>query len=147
MNEPIKITGIITDEVTEPPLDGTAGSALYAVPFRLSQTPSQFWSEAFVSAWNSPPRRSMMHRPGIASVYGDKIVLDGTDIDEVKKYHRDTLILCVKVANDQEKEWLAQTRREEETRRNQIEEHRKDVEDGAQDISFDEEDEGSENRP
>lgn len=35
-DEPVKIVGVIVDEVTEPALDGTQGSALYTVPFRLS---------------------------------------------------------------------------------------------------------------
>ena len=43
-----------------------------------------------------------MHRPGIASVIGSKIFLDGTTIDEVKDYHKETLILCVKKANEEE---------------------------------------------
>jgi hypothetical protein len=40
-----------------------------------------------------------MHRPGIASVYGNTIVLDGTTIEEVEKYHKDTLKPVVGVAN------------------------------------------------
>ena len=43
-----------------------------------------------------------MHRPGIASVIGSKIFLDGTTIDEVKDYHKEALILCVKKANEEE---------------------------------------------
>ena len=35
----IKITGVIVDEVTTPRMDGTRGSALYAVPFQLSRRP------------------------------------------------------------------------------------------------------------
>lgn len=32
---------------------------------------------------------------GIARIDSDRIILDGTTIEEVKQYHRDTLILCV----------------------------------------------------
>ncbi len=41
-----------------------------------------------------------MHRPGIASVYGNRVVLDGTTLDEVERYHRDTLKLVVDRANE-----------------------------------------------
>ena len=36
-----------------------------------------------------------MHRPGIASVEGDEILLNGTTIEEVRDYHRKTLNLCI----------------------------------------------------
>lgn len=136
-NGPLKIVGIVVDEVTQPRLDNTPGSALYAVPFRLNRVPSRLWSELFVNSWNSPPQFSTMHRPGIAGVRGDKLILNGTTIDEVKKYHRDTLVLCVGVANDQEREFLDKKRREDERRQQQMEAHQKEIEDGAKDISFD----------
>ena len=34
---PIKIQGVIVDEVSEPKDDGTRGSALYKIPFKLSR--------------------------------------------------------------------------------------------------------------
>jgi hypothetical protein len=43
-----------------------------------------------------------MHRPGIASVIGDKIVLNGTTIEEVRDYHIETLKLCVDIATKEE---------------------------------------------
>ena len=135
--EPLKIVGVIVDEVTEPTLDGTPGSALYTVPFRLNRRPSSLWSEIFIQTWNSPPRYTSMHRPGIARVSGSKIVLDGTTIEEVKKYHRETLILCVEKANEEENRILERRRIEEDRRRQQSESHRKTVEDLAGDISFD----------
>ena len=136
-NEPLRIIGVIVDEVSQPRLDGTPGSALYAVPLRLSRVPSQAWSEFFVNSWNRPPQFTTMHRPGIANVRGDKIILDGTTIDEVKKYHRNTLVLCVNVANDKEREYRERKRNEEERRRQQVEAHQREVENGAKDISFD----------
>lgn len=36
-----------------------------------------------------------MHRPGIASVVDDEILLNGTTIEEVREYHRETLKLCI----------------------------------------------------
>ena len=136
-NEPIKIVGIIVDEVTHPRMDGTPGSALYAVPFRLNRVPSQLWSQLFVNSWNKPPQFTLMHRPGIASIRGDVVILNGTTIDEVKKYHRSTLVLCVNLANDKEREYRERMRRKEERRNQQMESHRKEVEDRVKDISFD----------
>ena len=40
-----------------------------------------------------------MHRPGIARVIGDRIILDGTTIEEVERYHSATLQLAVEEAN------------------------------------------------
>lgn len=121
VEEPICILGIITDEVTVPKMDGTRGCALYKVPFRLSKRPSDLWSQLFLAAWKSPPRFSTMHRFGIASVIGDKIILNGTTIEEVRDYHRETLILCVDEANRKE----AEIKREEQRRREQEETRRK----------------------
>ncbi len=99
-SKPIKITGVLADEVSTPRMDGTQGSALYAVPFQLSRTPSHEWGAAFVAAWNRPPRFSTMHRQGIARISGDRIILDGTTIEEIHDVHRETLILCVDKANE-----------------------------------------------
>jgi hypothetical protein len=40
-----------------------------------------------------------MHRPGIASIAGDKVILDGTTIEEVEKYHARTIRLVVDRVN------------------------------------------------
>ncbi len=135
-NEPVKIICVIEDEVTEPTLDGTRGSALYSVPLRLNRVPSSLWSEIFIRAWNRP-LYSTMHRPGIASVRGAKIILNGTTIDEVKKYHRDTLVTCVDEANQKEKEFLERERKKQELHHQQVEKHRKEVKDTLKDLSFD----------
>lgn len=137
LTDPLKIVGVIVDEVSEPRLDGTSGSALYKVPFRLNRKPSAIWSEIFINTWNSPPRYTSMHRPGIASVSSAKIILDGTTIEEVKQYHRETLILCVEEANKEEAKYFERKRREEEKRKKLSEAHRKKLEDEANDITFD----------
>ncbi len=54
-----------------------------------------------------------MHRPGIASVSGDEILLDGTTIEEVRDYHREVLLLCVDVANKKEEIIAAERRKKE----------------------------------
>jgi hypothetical protein len=75
----IRILNVIVDEVTSPRADGTRGSALYAIPLRLSDYPSAEWSRIFTSTWDRPPSFTTMHRPGIARVQGNRIVLDGTN--------------------------------------------------------------------
>ena len=134
--EDIKIIGIITNEVTLPRNDGTRGSALYSIPFRLSSKPTSTWSELFLRNWDYPPRFTSMHRPGIARVDSDKIILDGTTIEEVKQYHRDTLILCLEKTNEEEKQIR---KREEQLKRKKQEErenHYRNIDDISKDIKF-----------
>lgn len=137
LSSEIQILGVAVDEVTEPRLDDTRGSALYAVPFRLNRIPTREWTEAFVGTWNRPPRYTMMHRPGIARVHSDRLVLDGTTIEEVEKYHRDTLILCVERANELIAESEAKRTRFDQARNRQAQEHRKKVDDVSRRLNFD----------
>ena len=134
--EPIRIEGMIIDGITEPKLDGTPRSALYSIPFRLNRKPSHIWEQIFLNEWEMPPHYTSMHRPGIASVVGDRIILDGTTINEVKKYHRDTLVLCVEEANKKEAEYINKMEAEEERRRQQSEQHKKHISEIADDIEF-----------
>ena len=134
--EDIKIIGIISNEVTLPRNDGTRGSALYRIPFRLSSKPTRIWSKLFLRNWDSPPSFTSMHRPGIARVDSDKIILNGTTIEEVKQYHRDTLILCVEKTNEEEKQIR---NREEQIKRKEQEErenHYRNIDDISKDIKF-----------
>ncbi len=135
-DEPIRILGIITDEVTVPKMDGTRGCALYKVPFRLSKRPSDLWSQLFLAAWKSPPRFSTMHRFGIASVVGDEIILNGTTVEEVRDYHRETLILCVDEANRKEGEIRRKERERREREENQKKSHYNNVNSVAEGIKF-----------
>lgn len=123
----IKILGVIVDEVSIPKMDGTQGSALYRIPFRLSETPSEKWGESFIKKWNRPPEVKSKHRPGKAEVSGDKIILNGTTIEEVEKFHRDTLVLCVEAANEEENRRLAQEKIKQENERHLKEQHEKKV--------------------
>lgn len=95
----IRIKGILVDEVGEPLNDGSPGSALYKIPFELNKRPDYGWPELFRQTWDRPPQWSNMHRPGIGYISGNKIILDGTTIEEVKKYHKDTLKLVVETVN------------------------------------------------
>lgn len=135
-DEPVRIIEIITSEVTQPRLDGTRGSALYKIPFRLSKIPSRLWAELFVQEWNNPPQFTSMHRPGIASVRGDKIVLDGTTIEEVRDYHKKTLLLCVEEANKKEAYVLNKRKQQEKQERERIEEHNRSVLSVAENLTF-----------
>jgi hypothetical protein len=135
---PVKIIGIIVDQVGIPRADGSVGSALYSVPFRLSHRPSPGWTRLFPDVWNHPPRYTLMHRPGIAEVVGDTIVLDGTTVEEVERYHRDTLKQVVSEVNKRIKEYEDNRRRQRELKEGRLTEHKKKVEDAAKRVKFEE---------
>jgi hypothetical protein len=63
--------------------------------------------------------------------------LDGTTIEEVEKYHKDTLILAVKVANEIEYQIITERRKWASDRTSSEEKHRRAVEDAAARIKFD----------
>jgi hypothetical protein len=136
--DPVRIVGVIADDVGKPRSDSTRGSALYAVPFRLSKKVSGDWARVFEQVWSCPPRFTTMHRPGIARVSGDRIVLNGTTIEEVQRYHRETLVLCVNETNRIIADHEEQTRRAEEETRRRSEEHRTRVRDLSDKVRFDE---------
>lgn len=133
----LKITRVIVEDITEPRNDGTAGSSLYSIPFALSASPPPGWEDLFLENWNHPSQFTTMHRPGIASISGATVILDGTTIEEVERYHRDTLQLAVAQTNQQYRDLLlTQNERltREEARR---QEHRKRVENASKRIKFD----------
>jgi SEFIR domain. len=135
--ESIRIKGVLVDQVSEPRRDGTRGSALYKVPLQLSAKPSPEWAQLFVETWNHPPRFTTMHRPGIARVVDDRIVLDGTTLEEIEKYHRDTLVLVVGRVNQQV---AADAERRESARQRESEasaDRRRRVEDISRRLKFD----------
>ncbi|MBI3246664.1 MAG: toll/interleukin-1 receptor domain-containing protein [Deltaproteobacteria bacterium] len=135
--EDIKIMRVIVEDITEPRNDGTRGSALYAIPFALSRRPPAEWAELFIANWNHPPRFTTMPRPGIARIYGTTVTLDGTTIEEVERYHRDTLQLAVAEANRQYREWRHKQEQLRAQEQAQHEEHQKRVEDISKRIRFD----------
>lgn len=135
--EDIKIVELVTQEITEPRDDGTPGSALYAIPFKLNRTPSELWRQIFLQVWDSPPSFSLMHRPGIARIVGDRIILDGATIEEVESTHKGTLELCVSEANRIAAAELRKRKAKEEAEREKSTSFRKDIEEKARDIKFD----------
>ena len=136
IDEPIRILEIITNQITIPKMDGTHGSALYDIPFRLSRKPSTTWIKFFIQSWNNPPRCTTMHRPGIASVYNDKIILKGTNIEEVKAYHQETLVLCIEQANKKEAEIIEKKRQDLALAKQQQEQHLSNINQIATTIKF-----------
>jgi len=134
--ETIQITGIIADQVGVPRNDGTRGSGLYRIPFRLTQQPPREWAELFVNNWNHPPSFTTMHRPGIASVVGDTVVLEGTTIEEVKNYHRDTLVIVIQETNKGYKEFFERRQKAIEREQEQVKTHKQNVDDITNKIKF-----------
>src|SRR5437867_9436171 len=134
--DPIRIAGVVVDEIGTPRGDGTRGSALYSIPFRFTRQPPPEWTELFVRAWDHPSSYTSMHRPGIAKVYGDKVILDGTTVDEVEKYHRETLLLAADEANKKYTELQARRLAEEARERARLDAHKKSVEDAAKRLKF-----------
>ena len=72
----------------------------------------------------------------IASVIGSRIILDGTTIDEVKEFHRDTLKLCVNEANKRELRYIALKQQERERKAQQKAEHMNHVSSVIDEIEF-----------
>jgi formylglycine-generating enzyme required for sulfatase activity len=135
--EPIRITGILVDQVGTPRNDGSRGGVLYDIPFKLSREPSAEWANAFIEQWNHPPEWTPRHRPGIASVRGDRIILDSTTVEEVEQSHRKTLVLAAHEANRIIEGREAKERLEAEQRRDEQRRHEEAVRAVAKRISFD----------
>jgi hypothetical protein len=134
--EPIRIIGVDTASVGHPRNDGTPGSALYAVPIKLNRAPSREWAQAFPEAWNRPSSWTTMHRPGIARVSGDRIILDGTTVEEVRDYHAKTLNLVVDTLNEAEVQYRERQSAEAEQKALARAKHDMNVRDVADDIKF-----------
>jgi hypothetical protein len=132
----IRIEGVIVEEVGAPRNDGAPGSGLYVVPLRLSRTPNADWADDFVAAWDSPPRWTTRHRPGIASVTADRIVLDGTTIEEVERVHLPTLRLALEIANGREAERRMTAESEARRQREAADAHETLVRTTAERLSF-----------
>jgi hypothetical protein len=135
---PIKVVEIVAEEVTQPRNDGTRGSALYAVALRLSQRPSELWAKLFEHTWDRPPSYTSRHRPGIARVVGDKIILDGTTLEEVEEVHRETLKGVLNDVNARFAELEQREKQQQDERARREQEHADHVRDAARRIRFEE---------
>ena len=135
-SEPIRLVAVDTENVGVPRGDGTAGSALYVVPILLSRIPDQNWASLFVQTWDWPPSFTSMHRPGIAHVSGQRVILDGTTVDEVARYHQNTLMVVVEKTNEQWQELENANRSHQEKREAALLAHRRAVDDANAQIKF-----------
>lgn len=135
--EPIRITGVIVDEIGIPANDGSRGSALYSVPIGLSAAPSIGWSDLFLRTWDHPPRYGTRHRRSIARVSGSRIVLSRTTIEEVAAVHRDTLVAVVAAVNSSYAALLASGAQVEAKKADAARQHRERMQDEARRIRFD----------
>lgn len=133
----ITIVGVDESGITAPRNDDTPGSALYDVPLKLNGAVHAEWADVFVRTWDRPPSWSTMHRPGIASVAGDRIWLRGTTLEEIEKHHLSTLKLCVSVANEKFNALLRSARAAKEAKRRREGEHRQHVRDAIKRLKFD----------
>ena len=132
---PIKIMGVIEEAVTSPRNDETRGSALYAVPFQFSRRPSSCWTKLFLENWNHPPRFRNRHRPGIARISGDRIILNGTTMDEVERYHAETLKLVLQKTNEEAREEVRERLLAAQKRESELE-HRDSVREISKQLKF-----------
>jgi hypothetical protein len=133
---PVEIVGVVKEGVGRPRNDGTRGSGLYRVPLRLSRRPPAQWAAAFPEAWNHPPNWDTMHRPGIASIQGDTIVLDGTTMEELEKHHVSTLKGVIDDLNRRYAEAARRERLQQEQQRRFEESHEATVDDIADRLDF-----------
>jgi len=134
--EAIEIVCVAKEGVGKPRNDGTRGSGLYRIPLRLSRRPSATWARLFRETWDHPPEFTGMHRPGIGSVDGDTIVLNGTTMDELERHHLATLRLVLDRVNretaDMERREVEEKARQEGFER----EHEREVDDVASRLRF-----------
>lgn len=77
-----------------------------------------------------------MHRPGIATVSGDCIVLDGTTIEEVRDRHARTLTLVVGQLNDAQTQYEEKALADAQPTAERQSHHEKEVRAVADDIRF-----------
>lgn len=133
---PIEIVGVVVEDVGSPRGDGSPGSALYAVPIRLSRSLSSEEARLLSALWDRPPRFTTMHRSGIARVSGDKLVLDGTTVDEVAAYHAATLKAVVERFNAEAAAAAKREQRASQASAEREKAHRRHVDDVASEIRF-----------
>lgn len=89
------------------------------------------------AVWDHPPEFTTMHRPGIASVSGDRIILDGTTMEEVERYHAATLRKVIPEVNKRVAEQEAAERAKRERAEDDRRAHDESVREAAKRIKFD----------
>jgi hypothetical protein len=137
--DPINLVGVVREGVSQPRNDRTPGSALYRIPLRLSRTPPSDWARLFERNWDRPPSWTTMHRSGICRVSGDTVVLDGTTMDELERYHLATLKLALQATNERYAEHVRKLHEDERRKREERERHEAEIDDIARRLHFDDE--------
>lgn len=134
--EPLKLTEVLTASVGRPRNDGTRGSALYAVPIGLNRPPDDVEAQLLVRHWDSPPRYTTRHRPGILTVLADRVILERTTIDEVESCHAETLRLVIEGTNAEAAAYRAAQRERADAQVRRDREHDDYVQEVAARIQF-----------
>ncbi len=98
-NEPVRILGVIAEEVGMPANYGGTTSGFYSVPLRLSRPVTLDWENTFERFWNHSPRFSTLRRASVARVDHDRIILSCTTLEEVVGDHKAILVECVRETN------------------------------------------------
>lgn len=137
VDQAVRIVGLDVEQTGSPRNDGSKGSALYKVVLKLNRIPHPAWAESFPEAWNSPPAWTSMHRPGIGRAVGDRIVLDGTTVEEFEQYHLKTLKLVVRQLNELLAKHLERERRRQDAEAQAAAEHDRQVREAADRLRFD----------
>jgi hypothetical protein len=78
-----------------------------------------------------------MHRPGIARVEADRVILDGTTIEEVEKYHRDTLTIVLERVNEIISRLEEERKRQSAAHDKELQTHKDSVQDVGKRLKFD----------
>lgn len=124
-----KLIEFLENEVTVPRNDGTRGSGLYSVPYKLNGIPDSIWAQLLRKHWQYPSRCTTMHRSDILQVNGNRVILAGTTLDEVEKYHLETLKLAIASANADYAKILHMQKEEADRSAAFVEQHRRNVKD------------------
>ena len=127
--EPVKLVRVLTNEVGFPGESPDGSRNVYTVVFQLSEEPSARWGDFFVHFWDRPQvaYAQSHHRPGMASVVANRLVLEETTIDEVEGYHLPVIKAAVRMANEAEGRAVVEDHRRAERRRLEEAEHRRHV--------------------
>ncbi len=86
---------------------------------------------------DNPPQFSTMHRPGIAKVTGNRIVLDGTTAEEFTRHHKQTLDLAVAATNTQHAEHRRREQAANQAAHDDARRHKDHVDRALASLSFD----------
>ena len=127
--EPVRLVRVVTNEVGFPGENADGSRGVYTVVFQLSHEPSARWGDYFVHFWDRPQVSYAhgKHRPGMASVVANRLMLEETTIDEVEGFHLPVLKAALRMANDAEARAVVEDHRRAERRRLQEAEHRRHV--------------------